>query len=281
MKKESLKQLSARLGLTAAVLRGIQRGEKRSAGQIVANNMAKCLGNIAKRCGYKDKQTAAASIEKDILLLYQSAEKLGARVMKYAEQTRKKQHKEVLEKAASLLLSGNVKGFMRLVSQHSFLAFLKRPVATKIDDALIDSFRSKKKQDKKTAQALLNATGFGGEKILIKASAIKSAVRKRLKRYGVVPSLFWEAAVDFNPKVRVKGVSAAKKKAKPKTRGASAKTARDSKGYQATIEHHLEGESANFKNKLNRIVKQNEEYWAKIAEKEVLAHMYLDKYLGK
>lgn len=281
MKGKDLKQLAKRLDLSVSVLKGIQKGEKRGAGQLMANNMAKCLGNIAKRTGYKDKASAERAIERDIRLLYVASEDFGARVQRFANNTHNKKNKELLNTAAGLLLSGNVKGFSKLIAKHPQLSFLKRTCTTKVDNALIDTLRQQKKQNRKTAQALLSAIGAGGEKILIKGSAIKSAVRKRVKRYGTIPSLFWEAAVEFNPKVRVKGVSAAKKKPKQKTRGAASKTFRNSQGYIASIDHHIEGESASYRGKLNKITKQNEQYWAKMAEKEILAYMSLDKYLGK
>lgn len=281
MKQETLKQLSARLGLSAAVLKGIQKGEKRRGGQVIANNMAKALGNAAKRTGYKDKASAEKAIEKNIRLLYIATEDLAKRVEKAATKTRKKEIKLLLKSAVELLNAGNAKGFIKLVSSNPQISFLKRSCATKIDNALLDSFRSQPKQNRKTAQALLSATGHNGEKILIKGSVIKSAIKKRLKRFGTVPSLFWEAAIRFNPKVKIKGLVKAKKTPKNKTRGASARTSSGTDGYVAEIAHHLEKESSQFRAKVNTIARENEIYWAKVAEKELISLLYLDKYLGE
>ncbi len=281
MKAETLKQLAKKLELSEAVLKGIKKGDKRKGGHVVSNNMAKCLGNICKRTGYKTKQAAEKAIEGNIRLLYISAEEFGRRVQRLAERTKSKQRAELLVKGAALLLVGNVKSFIKLIAKDASLSFLKRKCATKVDDALLDTFRNQPKQNRKTAKAVLMATGAGGEKILVKQSAINSAVKRRLKRYGAVSSLFWEAAMSFNPKVKIKGLAAAKKKPQNKTRGASARASASPQGYMAEIAHHLEKDAPAFKAKLNKIVMDSEKYWAKMTEKEIIAYMYLDKYLGE
>lgn len=281
MKAETLKQLSKKLELSEAVLKGIKKGDKRKGGHIVSNNMAKCLGNICKRTGYKTKQAAEKAIEGNIKLLYISAEDFGRRVQRLAERTKSKQRAELLQKAASFLLAGNPKSFVKLIAKDPSLIFLKRKCVTKVDDALLDTFRNQPKQNRKTAKAVLMATGAGGEKILVKQSAINSAIRRRLKRYGAVSSLFWEAAIAFNPKVKIKGLAAAKKKPQNKTRGASSRTSVNAQGYMAEIAHHLEKDAPVFKAKINKIISDTEKYWAKMTEKEIIAYMYLDKYLGE
>lgn len=281
MKAETLKQLSKKLELSEAVLKGIRKGDKRKGGHVVSNNMAKCLGNICKRTGYKTKQAAEKAIEGNIRLLYIAAEDLGKRVQRLAERTKSKQKAELLRKGAALLMAGNSKAFVKLISKDSSLAFLKRKCATKVDNALLDSFRNQPKQNRQSAKAMLTATGAGGERILIRQSAINSAIKKRVRRYGAVSSLFWEAAVAFNPKVKIKGLSAAKKKTQNKIRGASARTSMSAQGYMAEITHHLEKDAPAFKSKIKKIVSDTERYWAKMTEKEIIAYMYLDKYLGE
>lgn len=281
MKAETLKQLSKKLELSEAVLKGIKKGDKRKGGHIVSNNMAKCLGNICKRTGYKTKQAAEKAIEGNIKLLYISAEDFGRRVQRLAERTKSKQRAELLQKAAAFLLAGNPKSFVKLIAKDPSLIFLKRKCVTKVDDALLDTFRNQPKQNRKTAKTVLMATGAGGEKILVKQSAINSAVKRRLKRYGAVSSLFWEAAVAFNPKVKIKGLVAAKKKPQNKTRGASSRTSESAQGYIAEIAHHLEKDAPVFKAKINKIISDTEKYWSKMTEKEIIAYMYLDKYLGE
>ena len=281
MKAETLKQLSKKLELSEAVLKGIKKGDKRKGGHVVSNNMAKCLGNICKRTGYKTKQAAEKAIEGNIRLLYIAAEDLGKRVQRLAERTKSKQKAELLRKGAALLMSGNSKAFVKLISKDPSLAYLKRKCATKVDNALLDSFRNQPKQNRQSAKAMLTATGAGGERILIRQSAINSAIKKRVRRYGAVSSLFWEAAVAFNPKVKIKGLSAAKKKPQNKIRGASARTSMSAQGYMAEITHHLEKDAPAFKSKIKKIVADAERYWAKMTEKEIIAYMYLDKYLGE
>lgn len=281
MKADTLKQLAKKLELSEAVLKGIRKGDKRKGGHVVSNNLAKCLGNICKRTGYKNKQAAEKAIEGNIKLLYISAEEYGRRVQRLAERTKSKQKAELLRKGAALLMAGSSKAFVKLISKDPSLVFLKRKCATKVDNALLDSFRNQPKQNRKTAQSLLAATGAGGEKILVKQSAINSAIKRRLKRYGAISSLFWEAAVAFNPKVKIKGLAAAKKKSQNKTRGASSRTSVSTQGYMAEIKHHLEKDGSTFNAKLKKIVSDAEKYWAKMTEKEIIAYLYLDKYLGE
>lgn len=281
MKAETLKQLSKKLELSEAVLKGIKKGDKRKGGHIVSNNMAKCLGNICKRTGYKTKQAAEKAIEGNIRLLYTASEDFGKKVQRLAERTKSKLRAELLHKGAVALLAGKPKVFMKLIAKDPSLHFLNRKCVTKVDDALLDAFRNQPKQNRKTAQSLLAATGAGGEKILVKQSAINSAIKRRLKRYGAISSLFWEAAVAFNPKVKIKGLAAAKKKSQNKTRGASSRTSVSTQGYMAEIKHHLEKDGSTFNAKLKKIVSDAEKYWAKMTEKEIIAYLYLDKYLGE
>lgn len=280
MKAKNLKDVSAKLGLSVSVLKGMQKGDKKEGSKVIANNMAKCLGNICKRAGYKNKQSAMKAIESNIRLLYMSTEEMANRVARFANKTTQHKRRQTLLKGEALLRAGQCAAFVKLISKDPSLAFFKRKTAVKIDNALLDSFRNQPKQNRATAKAMLNAIGANGERILIKESSIKSAVNKRLRRYGAVSSLFWEAAIQFNPKVRIKGVDAAKKKVKQKTRGASSRTATSNGTYSAKIMHHLEKDSPTFKNKLNKIVSDGEKYWAKLTEKEIIALLYLDKYLG-
>lgn len=76
MKGKTLKELAKRLDLSVRVLNGIMKGEKRSGGDIMNSNMAKCLGVIATRTGYKTKERATEAIEGTIRQLYISADKL-------------------------------------------------------------------------------------------------------------------------------------------------------------------------------------------------------------
>lgn len=89
MKARTLKELSRKLDISEKTLRGIQRGEKRSGGDISKNNMAKCLGTISKFTGYKSKEHAATAIEKNIRMLYISSTQLAKNLSNYCNRVKK------------------------------------------------------------------------------------------------------------------------------------------------------------------------------------------------
>lgn len=151
-------------------------------------------------------------------------------------------------------------------------------IHTKIDETLIDRYRESKSQDLKAAKKIR-----GNKRFLVKSDAvIAKSVNKRAKRWGVTASLFWEAALKFNSNPRVKGVVSGKKKMREKTKGATVKTRHTKNGVMsAKITHHLEKKGGKFKKKLKQKIKQQEKFWANQMNKEILAYMAMDKFLGK
>ena len=278
MKGKTLKELSKRLDLSASILRGIQRGEKRQGCDILRNNMGKCLGNITPKVGYKTKERAAEAIEGDIRQLYQSADKLAQWLKSViAGSKTAKWMKTILEQAVNLLSANNLKGYSKLIAKEPKLQALQRVTSAKVNPELIEKFRNKPKQTRKVARSIT-----GGNPILTKEGSIQSEINKRLKRWGVTASMFWEAATKFYPNVKVKGVTAVKKKVRAKTKGASVTTQHKKNGLMsAKIIHHVEGKNPTYRKKLKKTIKQAENWWKKQAEKEIMAYMALDKFLGK
>jgi hypothetical protein len=276
MKARTLKEVSRKLDISEKTLRGIQRGEKRSGGDISKTNMAKCLGTISKFTGYKSKEHAAKAIEKNIRMLYISGEQLAKNLSNFSKRV-KKSLKPIIQLAVTHLKGGKLKSYNKLMQKIGYTS-LVHVIHTKVDETLIDRYREERKQDTKAAKKIR-----GKKRFLIKSdSAITRAVNKRARRWGVTASLFWEAALKFNPNPKVKGVISGKKKLREKTKGASVKTAHKVNGLMtAKITHHLEKKGGNFRKKLNSKIKQQEKYWGNQMNKEILAYMAMDRLLGK
>lgn len=99
--------------------------------------------------------------------------------------------KPILEQALIYLSANNLKGYSKLISQNPKLQGLQYKTATKVSSSLIEQYRQGK-QNRSRAKALT-----GDKKILTKESSIQSEVKKRLKRWLVTASMFYEAAIKF------------------------------------------------------------------------------------
>ena len=276
MKAKNLVEISKKLDLSVKVLKGIQKGDKRNGGDITRTNMARCLGTISKFTGYSSQQHAAKEIDKNIRMLYISSEQLAKNLRKFANKISKKR-KPMFYEALKHLQAGRLKSYNKTMYKIG-LNKLTHTIHTKIDEALIDKYRESPKQDTAAAKKLR-----GDKRILIKSdAAIVKAVNKRAKRWGVTASLFWEAATKFNPNPNVKGIVGGKKKLRQKTKGTTVKTAHKPSGVMtAKITHHLERKKGKFRTKLNKKIKEQQKFWGKQINKEIMAYMALDKLLGK
>lgn len=276
MKAKTLKEVSRKLDISEKTLRGIQRGEKRSGGDISKTNMAKCLGTISKFTGYKSKEHAAKAIEKNIRMLYISSTQLAKNLSNYSNRVRKSL-KPTIQLAVAHLKGGKLKSFNKLMQKIGYTS-LVHVIHTKVDETLVDKYREERKQDTRAAKKIR-----GDKRFLIKNdAAITKAVNRRAKRWGVTASLFWEAALKFNPNPKVKGVISGKKKLREKTKGASVTTTHKANGLMsAKITHHLEKKGGRFKKKLQAKIKQQEKYWSNQLKKEIMAYIAMDKFLGK
>lgn len=276
MKGRTLKEISRKLDISVKTLRGIQRGEKRSGGDISKTNMAKCLGTISKFTGYRSKEHAAKAIEKNIRMLYISSTQLAKNLSKYSNRVRKSL-KPIIQLAVTHLQGGKLKSYNKLMQKIGYTS-LVHVIHTKVDETLIDKYREERKQDTRAAQKIR-----GEKRFLIKSdAAITRAVNKRARRWGVTASLFWEAALKFNSNPKVKGIISGKKKLREKTKGASVKTSHRPNGLMtAKITHHLEKKGGKFRKKLNSKIKQQEKFWGNQMKKEIMAYMAMDKFLGK
>lgn len=110
MKAKNLAEVSKKLDLSVKVLKGIQKGDKRSGGDITRTNMARCLGTISKFTGYSSQQHAAKEIDKNIRMLYISSEQLAKNLRKFANKISKKR-KPMFYEALKHLQAGRLKSY--------------------------------------------------------------------------------------------------------------------------------------------------------------------------
>jgi hypothetical protein len=106
-------------------------------------------------------------------------------------------------------------------------------------------------------------------------------VQKRLKRYGAVASLFWQSAKKLNPKIKPEKLSKEKRKKHKMTNGMSYKAGSSNNSASAVINHRAEKLNSKFKSKLLKRIAQQEKFWSKQAEKQIIAAGVLNKLIEK
>lgn len=278
---KKLKSLAKALKLSEGWLKGLVKSNGRTKDAIVAVNTANACKAVARFTGYKSKEAAEKAIRSNINMLYIPSSTLANRIQrvlpKYGEEK-----KEILKKAIAALRSNNFTEYNRLIRSNKELKEgYKRKCAKTINKKLVDRLRLASKSNKQAAKGiLLSVNTPNGSKIVVPQEKIEAEVQKRLKRYGSVGSLFWQAAKKLNPKIKPQDLQKEKRKKHRLTNGASYKTSTTNDTVSATVEHTAEG-NEKFQRKLLKRIAQQENWWAKQAEKQIIAAKYLDKLLDK
>ena len=278
---KNLKSLAKALKLSEGWLKGLVKSNGRTKDAIVAVNTANACKAVARFTGYKSKEAAEKAIRSNINMLYIPSSTLANRIQrvlpKYGEEK-----KEILKKAIAALRSNNFTEYNRLIrSNKELIEGYKRKCAKTINKKLVDRLRLAPKSNKQAAKGiLLSVNTPNGSKIVVPQEKIEAEVQKRLKRYGSVGSLFWQAAKKLNPKIKPQDLQKEKRKKHKLTNGASYKTSTTNDTVSATVEHTAEG-NEKFQRKLLKRIAQQEKWWAKQAEKQIIAAKYLDKLLDK
>lgn len=271
MSRNDLGNLARNLDLSIAVVRGIARSEGKQEDAIIANSAARACAQIALRAGYPSKEVAEKNIRATLSAVYilPSGVETRIRFFMRAHEQAPWINLPPFRLALSALASSDIKGFSALVARYPRLlgAFT---YATGTDDAMVDALaaRSPKYRRNRTSRRLITAAAF------------EKAVKQRLRRWGSVSSLYWQAALQLNPKVRQTGLVAARKKQHNHTQGVVVKTAKDRNGVLIEIEHHADRENPRFYKRLENIIKSTTRYWAEMAGKQIVAHKQLGKLLS-
>lgn len=277
----SLKKLSQTLDVSVGFLKNITKNKKRSKDDFLSSNTANCCRAIAKYTGYSSKEKAEKAIRSNVKMLYVASDTLATRISKLAMKygTEKK---EILKAAAQALRSNNFQEYNRLINSNKELSDYKRKCAKSIKKELIEKLRSADKSNTATArQILLGAKSPNGYKIVVPREKIEKEIQKRLKRYGAVASLFWQSAKKLNPKIKPDKLAKEKRKKHKMTNGMSYNTNVTGTAVSAKVNHRAEKLNNKFKSKLLKRIAQQEKFWAKQAEKQIVAAGVLNKLLEK
>lgn len=284
MSNKSLKNLSKALGLAEGFIKGLAQGNKRGVNDFITMNNANACRAVAHFVGFESEQHARIAIKKNVDMLYTSAETLAARLQKLLPKYSKVKQ-AILEEGIRHLKGGNFGAYNKLMREHKSMKQFVRKFTKTVNKKLLDKFRSQPKTDAQTASKILKAAKSPkGYKLITSKAAIDKEIEARAKRYGSIGSLFWRAAKIQNPKIRPRlqngqTLNKAKRK-KHKLKDGSSFNAKVSKNMaSATIKHKAEGINKKFNSKLIKTIKKQEEFWAKKAEKEMLAAKFLDKLL--
>lgn len=274
---KDLKHLSKALGLSAAWLNKLAGGSGEKASEFVRLNSANCARAMAYYTGYNSEEAAKKAIKRDAFMLFYSLDRYASNLEKLLPKYSQKLQKILLE-AIAFLRAGNDSGFNSTLSLHEPFKKYRRNILSKPDTALMDKFRSSPVANKETAKRLLNR--HYNNKILVPYAAIMAEVDKRAKRYGVTGSLFWQAAKELNPKIKNSG-----KQKLPKGKTQIRRTRGSKRVQKATNEitvnmnHYAESVNPLFRGKVDSKCREQEAFWTKQAEKQVMAATYMKKLL--
>lgn len=276
---KSLKSLSRALELSEGYLKGLVKGNKKGKDDIVTMNTANACKAVARFTGYHSVESAKKAITANINMLYIPSNVLADRIEKIIPKYGKVKG-AILTKAVTALRANNFSEFNKLVSSNKDLKKFKRKCAKNLKKEAIDKLRSADKSNKATAKAILTSMKApNGSKIVVPPDKLEKEIAKRLKRYGAVASLFWQSAKALNPKIKGDKLSKEKKKKHKATNGANFKTNITKDSASATVQHLGEKVNSKFKQKLDKRIREQETFWAKQAEKQILAAKYLDKLI--
>lgn len=275
----TLKNLSKALGLAEGYIKGLAKGNKKGKDDFITMNTANACRAVAQFTGYRSEDAAKKAIAKNIHMLYQSPESLVKKLEKMITKVGKAKAK-IIQEAITHAKSGNGSAYNKLFNKANGMEYLKRKFAKSVKKKLVDDFRSSEKTSWKTAKALLQREKSpDGNRIIAPSEKIEAAVKSRAKRFGAIGSLFWQAAKQLNPKIKAKNLHPAKRRKIKPSEGAKYTSKIDKTSVMAVVNHKAENINGKFLKKLTKRIKQQEEFWAKKAEKEMLAAKFLDKLL--
>ena len=276
----SLKKLSQTLDVSVGFLKNITKNKK-SKDDFLTSNTANCCRAVARYTGYSSKEKAEKAIRSNVKMLYVASDTLANRILKLANKYGEVK-KKILKEAALALKSNNFQEYNRLIKSNEELSDYKRKCAKSIKKELIEKLRSAEKSNTATARTILiSAKSPNGYKIVVPRDKIEKEIQKRLKRYGAVASLFWQSAKKLNPKIKPEKLPKEKRKKHKMTNGMSYKAGSSNNSASAVINHRAEKMNSKFKTKLLKRIAQQEKFWSKQAEKQIIAAGVLNKLIEK
>lgn len=277
---KSLKHLAKVLEISEGYLKGLSKGKKRKDDDFIRLNTANACRAVAKFTGYKDEESAQKAIQANIHQLYMPQEVYADRLEKMLPKFGKVK-RPILAKAAQAIRGGNFTEYNRLIRSHKDLTRFKRKCSKSLKKALIDKFRSMPKSNRTMAKGLLiGEKSPNGSKIIAPQAKIDAEIQRRVKRHGSIASLFWQSAKQLNPKIKNDGLSKSKRKKRKAKNGEFFKVNAGGGAVSATVSHMAEI-NGKFKQKLLKRIAEQEKFWAKMAEKQIIAAKYLGKHIEK
>lgn len=278
----SLKKLAQVLDVSVGFLKNITQNKKKGKDAYMTNNTANCCRAVASFTGYSSRARAEKAIRINVNLLYMPSNVYAMRLRKIANKYGKA-NKQILLKAAEAIQANNFTEYNRLIrSSDKLKNTYRRKCMKSLNKKLIDQLRNADKTNRSTAKSILLAVGSpNGYKIIVPSDKIEKEVQKRLKRYGATASLFWQAAKKLNPNIKANKLSKEKRKKHKLTNGMTYKTKVSSNTVAALVHHRAETMNKKFRSKLLKTISNEEKFWAKQAEKQIVAAEVLNRLIAR
>jgi hypothetical protein len=278
----SLKKLAKVLEVSEGFLKNVTKGTKKGKDDYLTLNTANCCRAIARYTGYSTREKAEKAIRSNVKLLYMASDTYANKISRLSTKYGKEK-KELLKEAAQAMKANNFQEYNRIISSNKDLKqTYKRKCMKSINKKLIEQLRSSDKTNRATAKGILMAAGSKeGYKIIVPREKIEKEIQKRLKRYGAVASLFWNSAKQLNPKIKPDKLSKEKRKKHKLTNGMSYKTKISNDAVTAIVNHRAETMNKKFRSRLMKRIHQQEKFWAKQAEKQIVAAEVLNKLISR
>lgn len=276
----NLKKLVKILNVSQGFLKNITKNKKRSKQDFISSNTANACRAVAQFTGYKTREAAEKAIRTNVNLLYIPNDIYAARLTKTARRYGKVK-KQILEQAAQAIRTNNYSQYKKLINSNKDLKkTFSRKCSKSINKKLIDQLRTAPKTNRSAAKNILLSLGsMNGKKIVVPKQKLEKEIQRRVKRYGSIASLFWNAAKTLNPKIKAQKLSKQKRKKHKLTNGMNYKTSISTNTAAANIQHRAEKLNKKFNSKLLKTIQKQQKFWAKQAQKQIIAADVLNRLI--
>lgn len=276
----ALKKLANHMGIAVGYLKKLNDNAPTTRENIMANNTANACRAIAAWVGYEDEATIKKIVSWQINLLFTDGKELIPRLKKYKEQSNE-HYQAIIQQAIDALEAEDYRTLIALARSNPCLGYLARSrFVDTPDEKLIEQFRQLPKTNAVAAKVFLAKLGLQN-RIFCPSAAINACVEKRVKHLGNIGALFWLSGKTLNAKLRNSKehkVPKFRKQIKGDSKGKKSVQSRTNEIRVATF-HPAEKYNKKFAQKLEKLTKQQEKFWADKAADQIAAAQWLNKLL--
>lgn len=272
----SLQTLSAALDLDRRFLSGMTKGNGVTRENILRRSMANALARTARAIGYASKERAARPIAHALLLLYVTADVEARHLSRFFARVKNPALKKLGQRLTDNLSANNVRGYENIRKRKDASGNFK-PGATRVSEVMLTELLAGQPTTQRASAILTRHGSEKGFRFVCTRAALDKVLKKRLRRVGAVPSLYWQTAAAIHPPVRLPGMPSFKKRTAPGKSAVSRHAVQGNK-ISVTLSHKTDLSPAMFQ-KIERVAERQMTFYANRAAAEIVAAKELGKLL--